>query len=152
CRSPPRSARRARPALRASRDDRGPSRVQRGGSRRGCRSRARAARPSPSAKSSSSLLPYGVTLIARGSRASTSSSGRRLGSRDLFFGVTQRPEDQVALRVGRSREERPAKERIDVLPDNLSLPGDLEEPAEGRLAEQRVAVGQALSVAHARRE
>src|SRR5215467_7512957 len=84
--------------------------------------------------------------------SSRSSSGCRLGLLDFLGAVPERPEDQVALRVGRSREKGPAKERIDVFPDDLSVPGDFEEAAEGRLAEQRVPVGQTLGIAHARRE
>src|SRR5215510_2038676 len=80
------------------------------------------------------------------------SSGGRLGPGNLVSVVTEGAEDQVALRVGRPGKERPAKKRIDVLPDDLSVLGDLEEAAEGRLADECVAVGQALRVAHAWRE
>src|SRR5207302_9065583 len=61
-------------------------------------------------------------------------------------------EDQIPLRVRWSGKERLAEERIDVLPDDLSLLSHFEEAAVGRLADECVAVRQALSVAHAWRE
>src|SRR5215510_7335426 len=80
------------------------------------------------------------------------SSGGRLGPGNLVSVVTQGAEDQVALRVRRPGKERPAKKRIDVLPHDLSVLGDFEEAAEGRLADEGVAVRQALRVAHAGRK
>src|SRR4030095_9951708 len=55
-----------------------------------------------------------------------------VGPRDLFGAVTKRPEDQIALRGRRSGKERLAEERIDVLPDDLSLLSHFEEAAVGR--------------------
>src|SRR5262249_244121 len=81
-----------------------------------------------------------------------SCSNHRLGPGDLLGAVTQRPKNQVALGVWRSGEEGPAKKRIDVLPDDLALLGDFEESAEGRLADEGVAVREALRVAHAWRK
>src|SRR5262249_13199041 len=49
-------------------------------------------------------------------------------------------------------KERLAKEGIEIFPDDLSFLGDFEEAAEGRFGDQRIAVGQALGDAHARRE
>src|SRR5712664_1144571 len=69
----------------------------------------------------------------------------RLGPSDLFRVIAERPKDQVPLRVWRSSEERPTKERIDVLPDDLSFLSNFEEAAVGRLADECVAVRQALS-------
>src|SRR5215831_6706868 len=80
------------------------------------------------------------------------SSGCRLGSGHLVGAVPERPEDQVPLRVGRPGKERPAEKRIDVLPDDLAVLGDFEQASEGRLADECVAVWEALRIAHARRE
>src|SRR6516165_5194350 len=71
---------------------------------------------------------------------------------DLLCAVTERPEDLVTLRSWRTTKKGLAEKRIHVFPDNLSFFGDFEEATEGRLGDQRVAVRQALSVAHARRE
>src|SRR6516165_10600792 len=76
-----------------------------------------------------------------------SSSGCGFCSGDLLCAVTKRPEDLVGFSVRRS-----TKEGIDVLPDNLSVSGDFEKASEGSLIDQRVAVKQALSIAHAWRE
>jgi len=51
---------------------------------------------------------------------------------------------------GRQREA--CEERTDVFPDDLSFFGNFEQAAEGRLRDQRIAVRQALRVAHTRRE
>jgi hypothetical protein len=75
-----------------------------------------------------------------------------LGAGDLICVVTKSPEDEVARNGRRPGKKGPAKEGIDVFPDNLSVFGDFEEAAEGRLADQGIAVRQALSVAHAWRE
>src|SRR5215472_3395210 len=85
-------------------------------------------------------------------RGTHSCSTHRLGPGDLLGAVTQRPKHQVALGVWRSGEKGPTKMRIDVLPDDLAVLGDFEESAKGRLADEGVAVRQALSVAHARRK
>jgi hypothetical protein len=53
---------------------------------------------------------------------------------DLVCAVTKGSEDEVALNGGRPGK-KPAKEGIDVFPDNLSVFGDLEEPAEVCLAD-----------------
>src|SRR5215471_1253527 len=107
----------------------------------------------------STLFPY--TTLFRSAAAwsffrrvscSSRAARRSLGPRDLLGAVAEGPEDQVGLRVWRSGEKGPTKKRIDVLPDDLSVLGDFEEPAERRLTEQCVAVGQALRIAHARRE
>jgi hypothetical protein len=75
-----------------------------------------------------------------------------LGASDLVCVVAKRPEDEVA-RNGRCPGRKwPAKERIDVFPNNLSVFRDFEEATKGRLADQGIAVWQALSVAHAWRE
>ena len=66
-----------------------------------------------------------------------SSAGRRLGPRDLLGAVTKRPEDQIPLRVRWPGKERPAKERIDVLPDDFPFLGNFEETAEGGFSDQR---------------
>src|SRR6516162_4402890 len=82
----------------------------------------------------------------RGSRRySSSSRGFRTG--DLLGAVTKRPEDLVGFSMRRS-----AKEWVDVFPNDLSVSGDFEKASEGSFVDQRVAVEQALSVAHAGRE
>src|SRR5262249_9062515 len=91
-------------------------------------------------------------MASVGWEESGDSSGGRLGPCNLVSVVTEGAEDQIALRLRRPGKERPAKKRIGVLPDDLSVLGDLEEATEGRLADECVAVRQALRVAHARRE
>src|SRR5438552_17981784 len=71
---------------------------------------------------------------------------------DLLCIVAERPEDLVALRGWRAAKKGFAKIGIHVFPNNLTLLGDFEKAAEGRLGDQRIAVWQALSVPHARRE
>ena len=55
----------------------------------------------------------------------------------------KRPEDLVGFSMRRS-----TKEGIDVFPDYFSVSGDFEKASEGSLIDQRVAVWQALGVAH----
>ena len=72
--------------------------------------------------------------------------------RDLLFAITDRPEHLIALRTRWAAKEGLAKKRVHVFPDDLSFFGNFEETAERGLSDQCVAVRQALSVAHARRE
>src|SRR5262245_6426427 len=71
---------------------------------------------------------------------------------DLLCAVTDRPEHLIALRGWWAAKEGLAKKRVHVFPDDLSFFGNFEETTEGGLSDQCVAVRQALSVAHARRE
>jgi hypothetical protein len=57
-----------------------------------------------------------------------------------------------ALGGGWSTKEGLTKKWMHVFPDNFSFFGDFEEAAEGRLSDQGIAIWQALSVSHARRE
>src|SRR5262245_37204281 len=82
------------------------------------------------------------SMPARGS-----GSTRSLGLGDFLYAVAVGPEDFVGFRVWRSAEER-----VDVFPDDFPVFCDLEEAAERRFIDQRVAVWQSLSVAHSRRE
>jgi hypothetical protein len=74
-----------------------------------------------------------------------------LSAVDLVCIVAKRPKHKVA-RNGRRPSKRPAKKGIDVFLDNLSVFGDLEEAAEGGVADQSIAVWQTLSVTYAWRE
>src|SRR6516164_6258457 len=79
-------------------------------------------------------------------------SARAASPGDLLGAVAQRPEDPVALRALWAAKEWFAKEGIDVFPDDLSPAGHFKQSPEGRLGDQRIAVRQSLSEAHARRE
>src|SRR5262245_34952323 len=87
-------------------------------------------------------------------RNDTAKPHRALASspRDLLFAITDRPKHLIALRRWGTAEEGFAKKRVHVFPDDFSFFGNFEEAAERGLSDQCVAVRQALSVAHARRE
>src|SRR5215475_13759014 len=87
-------------------------------------------------------------------RNNTAKPHRALASspRDLLFAITDRSEHLIALRRWGTAKEGLAKKRVHVFPDDLSFFGNFEEAAEGGLGDQCIAVRQALSVAHARRE
>src|ERR1700719_2119744 len=84
--------------------------------------------------------------------SATPASTRAARPSDLLRTVTERPEHLIALRSWRAAKKRLPEKGGDVFPDNLAFFGDFEEAAEGRLTDQRIAVCQALSVAHTRRE
>src|SRR5213592_82275 len=71
---------------------------------------------------------------------------------DLFVAVAVCPEHLVALGALPAAKERLAEERTDVFPDDLSFSRHFEEAAEGRFGDERIAVWQALAIAHAGRE
>src|SRR5262249_11025292 len=89
---------------------------------------------------------------ARNSRTLNLTGPLASSPRDLLFAVTDRPKHLIALRSWWAAKEGLAKKRVHVFPDDLSFFGNFKETAEGGLSDQCVAVRQALSVAHARRE
>src|SRR5688500_3813672 len=90
-------------------------------------------------------FPQGVSWPAVRQSTASASPG------DFLLAVPVCPERVVALGAFAAAKKGRAKKRIDVFPDDLSFSGNFEEAAEGRFGDERIAVWQALGVAHARR-